>query len=147
MIPEEKHPKVHHMTAKGARTALAHRLISQDSYRTVLRGELSLAEARELGRDRGPHDTGPASDGHEEGRKTPREGCTPRPCMCSCGGTTKGGRFLPGHDAILRSELVAQIKKGDVLLRSERITPEQRRYAVERSLAGPEVLPEEERDG
>ncbi len=22
-----------------------------------------------------------------------------RPCDCKCGGTTKGGRFLPGHDA------------------------------------------------
>ena len=60
---------------------------------------------------------------------------------------SKGGRFLPGHDARLCSVLVAQFKKGDVLLRSERITPEQRRYAVEGGLAGPEVLPEEERDG
>lgn len=23
----------------------------------------------------------------------------PRPCECKCGGQTKGGRFLPGHDA------------------------------------------------
>ena len=147
MIPEEQNPKVHHMTAKAARHALAHRLISQDSYRSILRGEISLAEAKSLGRDRGPDDTGQASSGHEEGRKTPREGRTARPCLCSCGGMTKGGRFLPGHDARLCSELVAQIKKGDVLLRSERITAEQRRYAVERGLAGPEVLPEEERDG
>jgi len=147
MIPEEQNPKIHHMTAKAARTALANRLISQDSYRAVLRGEISLAEARELGPDRGPHDTGQASGGHEEDRKTPREGRTPRRCMCSCGGMTKGGRFLPGHDARLRSELVAQINKGDVLLRSERITPEQRRYAVEGGLAGSEVLPEEERNG
>jgi hypothetical protein len=42
---------------------------------------------------------------------------------------------------------MVQIKKGDVLLKSERLTPEQRHYAVERGLAGPEVLPEEERDG
>jgi hypothetical protein len=147
MIPEEKNPNVHHMTIKGARNALAHRLISQDSYRAVLRGELSLAEARELGRDWGPHDTGQASGGHEEARKTPREGRTPRRCMCSCGGMTKGGAFLPGHDARLRAELVAQIKKGDVLLRSDRITAEQRAFAVRHDLVSPEVLPEEERDG
>lgn len=24
---------------------------------------------------------------------------TPQPCGCGCGGMTKGGRFLPGHDA------------------------------------------------
>jgi hypothetical protein len=36
---------------------------------------------------------------------TPRRGATkksgraPRQCLCGCGGMTKGGRFLPGHDA------------------------------------------------
>ena len=139
--------KVHHNTRKAAELALAKRLISRSSYEAILRGELSLAEAKELGPDRGPHDTGQASGGPGTATETPRRSRTPRRCMCSCGGMTKGGRFLPGHDAILRSELVAQIKKGDVLLRSERITPEQRRYAVEGGLAGPEVLPEEERDG
>jgi len=139
--------KVHHQTERGARIALTKEQISRASYEAILAGTLSLAEGRELGRDRGPHGTGRASSGHEDGRKTPRKVRTARPCLCSCGGTTRGGRFLPGHDAKLRSELVAQIKKGDVLLRSERITPEQRRYAVERGLAGPEVLPEEERNG
>ncbi len=140
-------PKVHHQTERGARIALAKKQISRAGYEAILRGELSLAQARELGRDRGPHDTGQASSGHEEGRKTPREGRTPRRCMCSCGGMTKGGAFLPGHDARLRAELVAQIKKGDVLLRSDRITAGQRAFAVRHGLIGPEVLPEEERDG
>lgn len=27
------------------------------------------------------------------------------PCTCGCGGTTKGGRFLPGHDARYHSAL------------------------------------------
>ena len=148
MIPEEKNPKVHHMTMKGARNALAHRLISQDSYRAVLRGELSLPDAKSLGRDRGPEIPGPNS-GQDEGRKTSRKGRAPRACLCGCGRWPRSPRslFVQGHDAILRSELAAQIKKGDVLLRSERITHEQHRYAVERGLAGPEVLPEEGRDG
>jgi hypothetical protein len=38
-------------------------------------------------------------------KKAPKE----RPaavCACGCGGTTGGGRFLPGHDARLKSELL-----------------------------------------
>jgi hypothetical protein len=139
--------KVHHQTERGARMALAKKQISRASYEAILAGTLTLAEAKSLGRDRGPHDTGQASDGPGTATETPRRSRTARRCMCSCGSMTKGGRFLPGHDAVLRSKLVAQIKKGDVLLRSERITPELRRYAVEHGLAGPEVLPEEERDG
>jgi hypothetical protein len=138
MIPEEKNPKVHHMTAKGARTALAHRLISQDSYRAVLRGELSLADARELGRDRGPHDTGPASGGHEEARTGPRSVSGDAStggafCLCGCGETTRGGRFKPGHDARLHGELKRNLEK-DPLLRNERFSDEQRAYARERGL-------------
>jgi hypothetical protein len=141
--------KVHGNTRKAAEMALAKRLISRSSYGAILAGTLTLAEAKSLGRDRGPHDTGQASDGPGTATETPRRSRTARRCMCSCGQRPRSPRslFVQGHDAILRSELVAQIKKGDVLLRSERITPEQRRYAVERGLAGPEVLPEEERDG
>lgn len=29
----------------------------------------------------------------------------PKACMCECGDNTKGGRFLPGHDAKLKSSL------------------------------------------
>ena len=139
--------KAHHKTRKAADISLAKRKISPASYRAVLAGEITLQAARDLGWDKGPDDTSDADDGPRQASEQPREGRTPRPCLCSCGGTTKGGRFLPGHDAKLRSELMAQIKKGDVLLRSARITPEQRRYAVERGLAGPEVLPKEECDG
>lgn len=35
-----------------------------------------------------------------------------RACEC-CGEPTKGGRFLPGHDARLGSALVARVKSGD----------------------------------
>ncbi len=139
--------KVHGNTKKAADMALARREISRESHKAVHEDKITLAEARELGRDRGPHDTGQAGSGQEEGRKTPREGRTPRRCMCSCDGMTKGGAFLPGHDARLRAELVAQIKKGDVLLRSDRITAEQRAFAVRHGLISEETLPEEERDG
>lgn len=29
----------------------------------------------------------------------PRKGKTPRQCTCGCGLMTKGGRYVPGHDA------------------------------------------------
>ena len=31
---------------------------------------------------------------------------TPHTCACRCGGTTKGGVFLPGHDLKLWSKLI-----------------------------------------
>ena len=33
-------------------------------------------------------------------------------CLCGCGGRTKGGRFLPGHDAKLKKVLVADARAG-----------------------------------
>jgi hypothetical protein len=33
-------------------------------------------------------------------------------CECGCGGTTRGGRFLPGHDAKLKSQLLAKSRTG-----------------------------------
>ena len=35
-------------------------------------------------------------------------------CQCGCGGTTRGGRYLPGHDARRRSALLAAIQGGDL---------------------------------
>lgn len=35
----------------------------------------------------------------------PRKAKEPRECTCGCGGMTKGGRFLPGHDAKYHSAL------------------------------------------
>ena len=37
---------------------------------------------------------------------------TPRPCGCGCGAITGGGTFVPGHDAKLRSALLARIRQG-----------------------------------
>lgn len=34
----------------------------------------------------------------------------PADCQCKCGGQTKGGRFLPGHDAKLKSALQSAYK-------------------------------------
>lgn len=122
--------KVHGNTKKAADMALAKKLISRASYEAVLAGKLSLAEAKELGRDRGPDGTGQASSGREEATELSRKG---RECLCGCGETTRGGRFKPGHDARLHGELKRNLEK-DPLLRNERFRDEQRAYARERGL-------------
>lgn len=33
--------------------------------------------------------------------RLPKNRSQPRPCLCGCGSTTRGGRFMPGHDARL----------------------------------------------
>ncbi len=34
-------------------------------------------------------------------------------CECGCKAGTKGGRFLPGHDAKLKSRLINAVRGGD----------------------------------
>jgi len=139
----EQNPKIDGRTKRAADIALAKRLISPASFRALVEeGTITLQQAKELGRDRGPNDTG--QSGREDATETPGEGRTPRPCV-SCSGMTKGGRFHPGCDQVLYGHIKRQLRS-DPLLRSDKFTNEQRRYAVERGLAGPEILPEEERD-
>lgn len=44
--------------------------------------------------------------------KAKTNGKGPVECLCACGSTTKGGRFMPGHDAKLKSALVKTAKDG-----------------------------------
>jgi hypothetical protein len=112
--------KVHHQTARGARLALARKEISQESYSAVLASEITLQQAKELGRDRGPHDTGQASSGPGAAPEISRKGrerlqdrrnAPPQPisriskddttqkCWCGCGERTKPHRrWKSGHD-------------------------------------------------
>lgn len=39
-----------------------------------------------------------------------RKGKDPKECKCGCGGMTKGGIFLPGHDARYHSRLAAEAR-------------------------------------
>jgi hypothetical protein len=127
MTPEERNPKVHHQTARGARLALARKEISQESYRAVLAGELSLADAKSLGRVGGPS-TPPT----EKVQETPPE---PSPCLCGCGQRPRSShsRFVQGHDHRLYGELKRNLK-ADPLLRNERFSDQQKAYAKERGL-------------
>jgi hypothetical protein len=129
--------KVHGNTRKAAEMALAKRLISRSSYEAILAGTLTLATARELGREGGP-EARTSRGGQDEARTGPRStraGGTQGGayCLCGCGETTRGGRFKPGHDARLYGELKRNLEK-DPLLRNERFTEAQRAYAKERGL-------------
>jgi hypothetical protein len=39
-------------------------------------------------------------------------------CLCGCGDRTKGGTFLPGHDARLRGKLIRKEIRGTAAPRS-----------------------------
>lgn len=65
-----------------------------------------------------------------QGKKArqPKPPATPRECICGCGGQTKGGRFIPGHDAKLKGRL----RRGE-----GPFTDAQLGYAEERSISVP----------
>ncbi|QHB47201.1 hypothetical protein SEA_APPLECIDER_32 [Arthrobacter phage AppleCider] len=44
--------------------------------------------------------------------RTPRKPAEPTPCTCGCEGTTKGGKFLPGHDSKYLNQLVEAAERG-----------------------------------
>lgn len=44
-------------------------------------------------------------------RKTREKRSSPK-CECGCEGVTKGGRFLPGHDAKLKKSLIEAALEG-----------------------------------
>lgn len=49
------------------------------------------------------------SEGLGDERKSSRS-VSPQDCWCGCEGLTKGGRFLPGHDAKLKGRLTGTVK-------------------------------------
>ncbi len=124
MTPEEANPRVHHATVKGARSSLARKAISQESYAAVLRGELSLEAARELGRDRGPSGA-PLPVSRLSKDDTRQE------CWCGCQQlTSPGKRWRQGHDQRAKGTIKRAVSEGKV----EEISDKLREYARERGL-------------
>ena len=60
------------------------------------------------GVERGGGNCSPCFNG---GMNNPKKAKSPI-CLCGCGGHTKGGRFLPGHDAKLKKVLLADARLG-----------------------------------
>lgn len=116
-MTEEK--KVNGNTKLGADLALKRKTISEESYKAVLAGDISLQEAKDLGRNVGP--TGPAVRVNKDDRT--------RLCMCGCGKSTRG-RFAIGHDARVKGWIIRAVREGTV----DKLTDEQREYGEERDL-------------
>ena len=134
-------PKIDSRTERALDMAIAHKQVSQESYRAVLAVTLTLREAKTIGRDGAPAtDAAQAISGPETTMEITRSagtdnGADRTPCLCGCGQTPLGkkSRSIQGYDARLHGELKRNLVK-DPLLRNERFTEEQRSYAGERGL-------------
>ncbi len=106
----------------GADLAIARKEISQESHAAILKGNLSLADVKELGRNAGPD--GPVGKAEAKARATPKK-YRPVTLCIACGKPTKGGRFHPGAD-------IQMHQIADEHLRGEReLTDERRKYLEE----------------
>ena len=138
----DESPKIDGRTKRALDTAIARKQVSQESYRAVLAGTLTLREAKAMGRNGAPA-TGATGGSGGPGTATEMAqsagaedtGAVRAPCLCGCGEPVRGrkARFRPGHDMRLYGEIKRNLEK-DPLLRNERFTDAQRAYAVERGL-------------
>lgn len=117
MMEQQKQTvKLDGRTKRALDTAIAKRQVSQESYQAVAEGRITLAEAKELGREGSP-------DAPAKPESRVSKGDRSRLCLCGCENRTRGGRFVPGHDM----RLVSFAKE---YVRGEReLTDEQREYA------------------
>jgi hypothetical protein len=87
---------------------LSKKQISQDSYAAILRGELSLQQAKEIGRRRGPDAPDGAETVQETATETPPEHAL---CWCGCGGEIRPGRrWRPGHDQRAKGRILRAVR-------------------------------------
>lgn len=63
-------------------------------------------------------------------RKRPVARPTAGVCICGCSGATKGGRFLPGHDAKLKGRLAKAVTAGDEAAYARMVELGWQRYAT-----------------
>lgn len=105
--------KIDGRTKRALDMALMKAQISQASHAAVLAGELSLADAKTLGRDRGP-DAPDTTEGQGTATKTPPE---PSSSLCwdGCGQEVRPGRrWRQGHDARGKSMILNAVREGRV---------------------------------
>ena len=143
----EQNTKIDGRTKRALDMAIARKQVSQESYQAVLAGEITLQQAKAMGRDGTPAaDTpqasggpgagtgrarGASAGGGQDGADTPPRSLSriskddrSRLCICGCQRTTRG-RFAPGHDQVL-------LKYAYEYVRGEReLTEEQLAYVRE----------------
>ena len=129
---EQEQPKVHHQTKRAADLALSKKVISPDSHKAILAGELGLEAAKELGREGSPY--GPVVRVNKNDRG--------RDCLCGCGLRTRGGRFRTGHDQRL-VRLAKRYVRGEVEPNEEQLEYVEQSGKLERAKA--QVAKEDQR--
>ena len=129
MTPEDKSPNVHHQTARGARLALAKKHTSRACYDELLRGDLGVPAAKELGRDGAHHTPGGPEMVTDDPTGTP-----PQPaamCWCGCGAEVRQGRrWRQGHDARAKGVILRSVRAG----KTDELPEALRGYGAERGL-------------
>ena len=154
----QQDPKIDGRTKRALDMAIARKQVSQESYRAVLAGEITLQEAKAMGRDGAPATDatvgrsgpraatgGPRStvvedrrgDGHAR-RHTP-----PQPtsriskddarqfCWCGCQQLTSPNcRWLPGHDQRAKGIIKRAVREG----KAEELSDRLKEYGAERGL-------------
>jgi hypothetical protein len=117
-------------TKRALDMALARKQISRASYDAVLASELSLADAKRLGRDGAP-DAPDATEDQETTTEAPPE---PSPSLCWCGmcglEVRSGRRWRQGHDARGKSLIQKAVAEGTV----DELPKTLRQYGRERGL-------------
>jgi hypothetical protein len=142
--------KAHGNTRKAADKDLAEGVITEQSHISVIAGEMSLQEARNIGVDDTSTDTGRATEVQDGGTTVPgrasadaAQGVPAQPvtriskddatqeCWCGCGQWTKPNRrWLPGHDQRGKGIIKRAVKEGKV----EELSPQLKDYGTERGL-------------
>lgn len=80
----------------------------------------------------------------EKKEAAPKAVKPPQDCLCGCGGQTKGGRFLPGHDARYHARIKSLEAQGVDHAQAEKIAskgPLTGKYAAKPAAAKPAAAP------
>jgi hypothetical protein len=150
----DQNAKIDGRTKRALDMAIARRQVSQESYPAVLAGEITLQQAKAIGRDGAPAtDAAQGSGGQHEARTRPRSTSTddtqdgtdmpPQPvsrlskndttqeCWCGCKQlTSPNRRWRPGHDQRAKGTIKRAVKEGKV----DELEARLREYGAERGL-------------
>lgn len=105
------------------RVGLHKKAVSQESYLMALNELITVDEAYAIGYEDRPSILGQDAIIQKKANKVKTQNRPSRPCLCDCNGWTRGGKFLPGHDAKLKSQ--ALILLDDDVLDADLWTQEQ----------------------
>jgi len=147
----QQNPRIDGRTKRALDMAIARKQVSQESYRAVLAGTLTLRQAKAMGRDGAPAtdaargsggpgmatggprriDTGAPQDSPPQPESRVSKDDTTQECWCGCQQRTSPGRmWRPGHDQRAKGIIKRAVREGN----EEGLSPRLREYGAERGL-------------